>query len=62
MREKVDKEEFMFEAFSTNAIQIIDQALNIAKSLGKKVVGSEHLLLSMYQIKDSICHFLLEEK
>lgn len=52
----------MFEAFSTNAIQIIDQALNIAKSLGKKVVGSEHLLLSMYQIKDSICHFLLEEK
>lgn len=52
----------MFEAFSTNAIKIIDEALKIANSLGKKVVGSEHLLLSMYQSKDSICHFLLEEK
>ncbi len=52
----------MFEAFSTNAIQIIDQALRIAQSLDKKIVGSEHLLLSMYQTKDSICHFLLEEK
>lgn len=52
----------MLEAFSTNAIKMIDGALKIANSLGKKVVGSEHLLLSMYQSKDSICHFLLEEK
>ena len=61
MQAKV-KEEFMFEAFSTNAIQMIDEALKIAKLLGKKWVGSEHLLLAMYQTKDSICHFLLEEK
>lgn len=62
MQVKKNKEEFMFEAFSTNAIKMIDEALKIANSLGKKVVGSEHLLLSMYQSKDSICHFLLEEK
>lgn len=52
----------MFEAFSTNAIKIIDLALKTAQSMGKKIVGSEHLLLAMYQTKDSICHFLLEEK
>ena len=30
----------MFETFSTNAIQIIDDALQIARSLNKKLVGS----------------------
>ncbi len=52
----------MFETFSTNALEIIDEALQIAKSLNKKLVGSEHLLLAMYKKKDTICHFLLEEK
>ena len=52
----------MFETFSTNAIQIIDDALQIARSLNKKLVGSEHLLLAMYKKKDTICHFLLDEK
>lgn len=52
----------MFETFSTNAIEIIDEALQIARSLNKKLVGSEHLLLAMYKKKDSICHFLFEEK
>lgn len=52
----------MFETFSTNALEIIDDALKIARSLNKKLVGSEHLLLSMYQKKDTICHFLLLEK
>lgn len=52
----------MFETFSTNALEIIDDALQIAKSLNKKLVGSEHLLLAMYKKKDTICHFLLEEK
>ncbi len=52
----------MFETFSTNALEIIDDALKIARSLNKKLVGSEHLLLSMYQKKDTICHFLLSEK
>lgn len=52
----------MFETFSTNALQIIDDALQIARSLNKKLVGSEHLLLAMYKRNDTICHFLLEEK
>ena len=52
----------MFETFSTNALQIIDDALQIARSLNKKLVGSEHLLLAMYKKSDTICHFLLEEK
>lgn len=52
----------MFENFSTNAISIIDDALQIARSLNKPLVGSEHLLLAMYQRKDTICHFLLKEK
>ena len=39
MQAKV-KEEFMFEAFSTNAIQMIDEALKIAKLLGKKALST----------------------
>ena len=35
----------MFETFSTSALEMIDKALRIAKSLGKKLVGTEHLLL-----------------
>ena len=52
----------MFETFSTSVLEMIDKALRIAKSLGKKLVGTEHLLLAMYQVEESICHFLLEEK
>ncbi len=52
----------MFESFSTGALTIIDDALQIAKSLNKKIVGTEHLLLALYKKKDTICHFLLEEK
>lgn len=52
----------MFETFSTSALEMIDKALRIAKSFGKKLVGTEHLLLAMYQVEESICHFLLEEK
>lgn len=52
----------MFETFSTSALEMIDKALRIAKSLGKKLVGTEHLLLAMYQVEESICHFLLDEK
>lgn len=52
----------MFETFSTSALEMIDKALRIAKYLGKKLVGTEHLLLAMYQVEESICHFLLEEK
>ncbi len=52
----------MFENFSTNALQIIDDALQIARNLNAKFVGSEHLLLAMYKKPDTICHFLLNEK
>lgn len=52
----------MFESFSTHALEMIEKSLKIAKSLDKKIVGTEHLLLAMYQSKDSICRFLLEEK
>lgn len=52
----------MLESFSTQAIKIIEDAKIIASSLNSKVVGSEHLLLSLYKTKDSICRFLLQEK
>ena len=52
----------MFESFSTNALTIIDEALKIARSMNKKLVGTEHLLLALHKKKDTICHFLLEEK
>ena len=52
----------MFESFSTGALSIIDDALQIARSLNSQMVGSEHLLLALYKKKDTICHFLLEEK
>ncbi len=52
----------MFESFSTGALTIIDDALQIARSLNKLMVGTEHLLLALYKKKDTICHFLLEEK
>ena len=52
----------MLESFSTQAIKIIEDAKAIASNLNSKVVGSEHLLLALYQTKDSICRFLLQEK
>lgn len=52
----------MFESFSTSALTIIDEALQIAKNKHKLMVGTEHLLLALYKKKDTICHFLLEEK
>lgn len=52
----------MLESFSAQAIQIIEDAKKIALKLDSSVVGSEHLLLAMYQTPDSICRFLLQEK
>ena len=52
----------MLESFSIQAVKIIDDAKYLATKLNSNVVGSEHLLLSMYETKDSICRFLLEEK
>lgn len=52
----------MLESFSAQAIQIIEDAKKLAVKLVSDVVGSEHLLLAMYQTPDSICRFLLQEK
>ncbi|MGM9899401.1 MAG: AAA family ATPase [Bacilli bacterium] len=52
----------MLESFSAQAVQIIEEAKKIASELDSPIVGSEHLLLSMYQTPDSICRFLLQEQ
>lgn len=51
----------MLESFSVQAVGIIEKAKETALSLNSEVVGSEHLLIAMYQTKDSICHFLFKE-
>lgn len=58
----VYEEEEMLESFSAQAIQIIEDAKKIASNQSSTVVGTEHLLLAMYQTPDSICRFLLQEK
>lgn len=52
----------MLESFSVQAVQIIEDAKKIASNLNQTLVGSEHLLLAMYETPDSICRFLLQEK
>ncbi len=52
----------MLESFSAQAVQIIEEAKKIAGELNSPIVGSEHLLLAMYQTPDSICRFLLQEQ
>lgn len=52
----------MLESFSAQAVQIIEEAKKIAGELNSSIVGSEHLLLAMYQTPDSICRFLLQEQ
>lgn len=52
----------MLENFSHQAIKIIDEAKKIADEMNNSIVGSEHLLLALYDAQDSICHFLLSER
>ena len=52
----------MFETFSTSALEMIDKALRIAKSFGKNMDATEHILIAMYKVEESNWHFLLEEK
>lgn len=52
----------MLENYSNKAIEIIDEAKRIADSYNSKIVGSEHLLLALYDTKDSVCSFLLSER
>ena len=52
----------VLENYSNKAVQIIDEAKRIADEYNSKIVGSEHLLLALYEAKDSICSFLLSER
>ena len=52
----------MLENFSHQAIKVIDQAKLIADEMNDSIVGSEHLLLALFDMQDSICHFLLSER
>lgn len=52
----------LLENYSHKAVKIIDDAKKIAEEMGSKIVGSEHLLLALYEASDSICHFLLSER
>ncbi len=52
----------LLENYSHKAVKIIDDAKKIAEEMDGKIVGSEHLLLALYEANDSICHFLLSER
>lgn len=52
----------MLENYSNKAVQIIDDAKRIAEEYNSIIVGSEHLLLALYDTKDSICNLLLNER
>ncbi len=52
----------MLENFSKKAVQVIDNAKEIAEKMNCQIVGSEHLLLALYDTPDGICSFLLSER
>ena len=52
----------MLENFSPQAISLIEAAEEIAKNNHKLLVGTEDLLLAMFNVEDTICHFLLGEE
>ena len=52
----------MLDNFSRQAIQIIEDAKKIAIAWESPLVGTEHLLLAMYEMRDTICRFLLEDR
>ena len=52
----------VLENYSNKAVEIIDEAKKIAEEFGSIIVGSEHLLLALYNTKDSVCGFLLAER
>lgn len=51
----------MLDSFSVQAVRIIEDAKKISKEMNSLLTGSEHLLIAMYNMRDSICHFLLTE-
>lgn len=52
----------MLENFSRQAVKLIEEAKILAQKMESPLVGSEHLLLAMYEMDDSICRFLLQER
>lgn len=52
----------MLEYYSPQAVKLIEMAESIAESYHTKVIGTEHLLLAMFNTEDTICHFLLTEE
>ena len=47
--------------FSDDVNKIIKRSEEISLKLKCDYIGTEHLLLALYESKDTICHFLLEE-
>lgn len=52
----------VLDNYSNKAVEIIDEAKRIAEEYNSNIVGSEHLLLALYEANDSVCHFLLNER
>ena len=52
----------MLENYSPQAVKLIECAEDIAEKEHKKLIGTEHLLLAMFDTEDTICHFLLTEE
>ena len=52
----------MLENYSPQAVKLIECAEVIAEKENKKLIGTEHLLLAMFEEDDTICHFLLTEE
>lgn len=52
----------MLENYSPQAVKLIEFAESLAESDNKKIIGTEHLLLAMFETEDTICHFLLTEE
>lgn len=51
----------MYEKYSEETKQIINRCHNLAVSQNEYIVGSEHLLLSLFTEINSSCHILLRE-
>lgn len=49
------------EELNTRAKQVLELMKNYSKQNNIKTMGSEFLILSMYETEDSLCHFLLDE-
>lgn len=51
----------MQNEYSKKTRDILNQAIDLSNSNNISTVGSEYLILAMYDAKDSLCHFILDE-